>query len=93
MLACTIHIFLTFVQSETPEDLDASSEQHSVQLSEEEKREKRLEAGIGLVNVMVDCSAELQTSDVDSLSTRVAASGKLPTAEEVRDRKFKVKCM
>ena len=71
------------LQGETPDDLDACSEQPSVQLNEEEKREKRLEQGVGVINIVVDCNTEIQGSNMDALSSRVAESPRLPSTQEV----------
>ena len=46
-------------------------------LTEEEKREKRLEEGIGVPHIIVDCGTEKQPTKV------VLESTKLPSVEEV----------
>ena len=50
-------------------------------LTEEEKKEKRLEDGIGIPNIIIDCANK---DDAVSQYELVTASGKLPSVEEVR---------
>ena len=47
-------------------------------LTEEERREKRLEDGIGVPHIMVDCAVEKEPAGV------VLGSPRLPSVEEVR---------
>ena len=47
-------------------------------MTEEEKREKRLEDGIGIPHIIVDCGTEKQPMKI------VIESPKLPSVEEVR---------
>jgi len=53
-------------------DVDGSQE------TEEEKQEKRLQEGIGIPQIIIDCADSSKTAFIQAVET-----GKLPSAEEV----------
>ena len=61
------------------EGSDAQPEAPPV-MSEEEKREKRLEEGIGIPNIILDCGSREENKPQHQL---IVDSGKLPSVEEV----------
>ena len=63
----------------------ASSELSPEQsLTEEEKKEKRLEEGIGLQHILIDCvTALLDPQSVPEPAEQVMGNQKLPTSKEV----------
>jgi hydrocephalus-inducing protein len=62
-------------------DGDEAGSDHCVPLTEEEKKEKRLEDGIGIPHLVLECRPDDETPVVE----RVIESRKLASVEEVMD--------
>ena len=65
-------------QADATETLEGDGAGEAAVMTEEERKEKRLEDGIGLPNIVVDCSERSQP-----FATSIVESGKLPSVEEV----------